>query len=75
MDGGDGDDRVPLLLSHPGHEEHGRDASGAGSGHGATLRQPKSSTLLTVCPFILSNEFCERLAYYGWGGGGAACAG
>jgi len=24
------------------------------------------STLLTVCPFILGNEFCERLAYYGW---------
>ncbi|KAL6768208.1 NRT1 [Auxenochlorella protothecoides x Auxenochlorella symbiontica] len=23
------------------------------------------STLLTVCPFILGNEFCERLAYYG----------
>ncbi|KAG2452163.1 hypothetical protein HYH02_003195 [Chlamydomonas schloesseri] len=26
---------------------------------------PKKSTLLTVCPFILGNEFCERLAYYG----------
>ncbi|GLC42322.1 hypothetical protein PLESTB_000659700 [Pleodorina starrii] len=25
----------------------------------------KKSTLLTVCPFILGNEFCERLAYYG----------
>ncbi|KAK9791573.1 hypothetical protein WJX73_008951 [Symbiochloris irregularis] len=23
------------------------------------------STLLTVCPFILGSEFCERLAYYG----------
>lgn len=23
------------------------------------------STLFTVCPFILGNEFCERLAYYG----------
>ncbi|KAK9806330.1 hypothetical protein WJX72_010466 [[Myrmecia] bisecta] len=23
------------------------------------------STLLTVCPFILGNEFCERLAFYG----------
>lgn len=26
---------------------------------------PQKSTLLTVCPFILGNEFCERLAYYG----------
>ncbi|KAI3426893.1 hypothetical protein D9Q98_006837 [Chlorella vulgaris] len=26
---------------------------------------PKRSTLLTVCPFILGNEFCERLAFYG----------
>ncbi|GLI71059.1 hypothetical protein VaNZ11_015975 [Volvox africanus] len=25
----------------------------------------KKSTLLTVCPFILGNEFCERLAFYG----------
>lgn len=25
----------------------------------------KRSVLLTVCPFILSNEFCERLAFYG----------
>jgi len=25
----------------------------------------KPSTLLTVCPFILGNEFCERLAFYG----------
>ena len=24
------------------------------------------STLLTVCPFILGNEFCERLAFYGY---------
>mmetsp|Transcript_12865 Transcript_12865/g.24448 ORF Transcript_12865/g.24448 Transcript_12865/m.24448 type:complete len:571 (-) Transcript_12865:303-2015(-) len=26
---------------------------------------PKRSTLLTITPFILGNEFCERLAYYG----------
>mmetsp|Transcript_1730 Transcript_1730/g.4193 ORF Transcript_1730/g.4193 Transcript_1730/m.4193 type:complete len:619 (+) Transcript_1730:110-1966(+) len=25
----------------------------------------KPSTLLRVCPFILGNEFCERIAYYG----------
>lgn len=25
----------------------------------------QKSTLLTVCPFILGNEFCERLAFYG----------
>eukprot|EP01026_Neomeris_dumetosa_P055140 TRINITY_DN49928_c0_g1_i10.p1 TRINITY_DN49928_c0_g1~~TRINITY_DN49928_c0_g1_i10.p1 ORF type:complete len:549 (-),score=54.66 TRINITY_DN49928_c0_g1_i10:308-1954(-) len=25
----------------------------------------KRSTLLTITPFILGNEFCERLAYYG----------
>ena len=28
-------------------------------------RDTKPSTLLTVCPFILGNEFCERLAFYG----------
>ncbi|PRW50755.1 NRT1 PTR FAMILY -like [Chlorella sorokiniana] len=27
--------------------------------------QRRRSTLLTVCPFILGNEFCERLAFYG----------
>lgn len=27
--------------------------------------EKKRSTLLTVCPFILGNEFCERLAFYG----------
>lgn len=28
--------------------------------------QPRRrSTLLTVCPFILGNELCERLAFYG----------
>lgn len=25
----------------------------------------RKSTLLTVCPYILGNEFCERLAFYG----------
>jgi dipeptide/tripeptide permease len=25
----------------------------------------RRSTLLSVCPFILGNEFCERLAFYG----------
>jgi hypothetical protein len=25
----------------------------------------RKSKLLTVCPYILANEFCERLAYYG----------
>eukprot|EP00798_Chlamydomonas_sp_ICE-L_P031612 gene31612-6808_t len=25
----------------------------------------KPSTLMTVCPYILGNELCERLAYYG----------
>lgn len=33
-------------------------------GNVATERH-RSSTLLTVCPFILGNEFCERLAFYG----------
>ncbi|MEW5319134.1 MAG: hypothetical protein WDW38_010304 [Sanguina aurantia] len=27
--------------------------------------EKQRSTLLTVCPFILGNEFCERLAFYG----------
>lgn len=26
---------------------------------------PRRSTLLSVCPYILANEFCERLAFYG----------
>ena len=28
----------------------------------------KKSTLLTVAPYILITEFCERLAYYGFSG-------
>lgn len=28
-------------------------------------RGRRGSTLLSVCPFILGNEFCERLAFYG----------
>ena len=31
------------------------------------------STLLTVTPWILGNEFCERLAYYGYALTGSAC--
>ncbi|KAK9918815.1 hypothetical protein WJX75_007179 [Coccomyxa subellipsoidea] len=31
----------------------------------APLPEKRRSTLLTVCPFILGNEFCERLAFYG----------
>ena len=38
-------------------------------GGGEPDRVPASSrrrsTLLSVCPFILGNEFCERLAFYG----------
>ena len=32
----------------------------------APRRSKQKSTLLTVCPFILGNEFCERLAFYGY---------
>ncbi|GMH40120.1 hypothetical protein BSKO_08024 [Bryopsis sp. KO-2023] len=32
---------------------------------GKELARQKRSTLWTVCPFILGNELCERLAYYG----------
>ena len=32
---------------------------------GGVERVAKRSTLLNVCPFILGNEFCERLAFYG----------
>ncbi|KAK9822864.1 hypothetical protein WJX81_005939 [Elliptochloris bilobata] len=49
--------------------------AGGGDGTSGDQRQPlldtadappkRRSTLLTVCPFILGNEFCERLAYYG----------
>jgi hypothetical protein len=28
-------------------------------------RTARDRTLFTVCPYILGNEFCERLAYYG----------
>jgi hypothetical protein len=49
----DRDDRQPLLLP----SRQSPRASGAGGS--------KPSTLLTVCPYILSNEFCERLAYNG----------
>lgn len=33
----------------------------------ASTSQPKS-ILWSVCPYILANEFCERLAYYGYEG-------
>ena len=44
-----------------------------GDGGDATTAAPpaepdrgrRGSTLLSVCPFILGNEFCERLAFYG----------
>ncbi|KAG1657319.1 hypothetical protein FOA52_008047 [Chlamydomonas sp. UWO 241] len=46
------DDKTPLL--------------GAQSSQSVAVhKRPKPSTLLTVCPYILSNEFCERLAFYG----------
>lgn len=32
---------------------------------GSSIRKHKSSILYTVCPYILGNELCERLAYYG----------
>ena len=35
-----------------------------GEGHTRTAGR-RRSTLLSVCPFILANEFCERLAFYG----------
>lgn len=37
--------------------------AGGGEDGGAPAR--RRSTLLSVCPFILGNEFCERLAFYG----------
>lgn len=33
--------------------------------NGGTSGSKPASKLLTVCPFILGNEFCERLAFYG----------
>lgn len=41
----------------------GREAGEAEEGQ--ALLPKRRSTLLTVCPFILGNEFCERLAFYG----------
>lgn len=35
----------------------------------ASRSTKQRSTLLTVCPFILGNEFCERLAFYGYAAG------
>eukprot|EP00210_Caulerpa_lentillifera_P005995 g5730.t1 len=32
---------------------------------GESRKQPKKSKLLSICPFILGNECCERLAFYG----------
>ena len=29
-------------------------------------QQPYKSVLWTICPYILANEFCERLAFYGY---------
>ncbi|KAK9827526.1 hypothetical protein WJX74_008315 [Apatococcus lobatus] len=46
-------ERVPLLT-----EDARRDAEDP---HQSKQR----STLFTVCPYILGNEFCERLAFYG----------
>ena len=44
-------EEAPLLGSHPpAQQEDG---------------QKRRSTLLTICPFILGNELCERLAFYG----------
>lgn len=39
--------------------------SGGGGAVNPAPRPRRRSTLLTVCPFILGNEFCERLAFYG----------
>ena len=44
-------EEAPLLGGHPpAQQEEG---------------QKRRSTLLTICPFILGNELCERLAFYG----------
>ena len=43
-------------------------AAAPSDGAGAPAGEPdrrRRSTLLSVCPFILGNEFCERLAFYG----------
>lgn len=40
-------------------------AAAAAAPAGEPDRGRRGSTLLSVCPFILGNEFCERLAFYG----------
>jgi hypothetical protein len=40
-----------------------RDVDDAAVVRGASAKE--LSPLTQVCPFILANEFCERLAYYG----------
>ena len=82
--------RTPLLDGNPfadGAEdaggyvspERGRNSLSASvSGHGNAAAPAAGSRfsgpLFYACPFILANEFCERLAYYGaaasWVGGG-----
>lgn len=41
-----------------------RSAVATSDAEGSSQR-PRISTLFRVCPFILGNEFCERLAFYG----------
>ena len=49
---------APLLPERRGDEP--------GETPGAPARDPRPvSPLTSVCPYILGNELCERLAYYG----------
>ncbi|CAG9466836.1 unnamed protein product [Pedinophyceae sp. YPF-701] len=51
------DPRLPLVAQPTGGAEDGP--------HVVPPAVPTKRTLTSVCPFILGNEFCERLAYYG----------
>jgi hypothetical protein len=78
---GDGADdlRRPLLSDDDGGAGSGADDSlrgdcdalnafgggGGGEDDAPCDAGPQLAPLTQVCPFILANEFCERLAYYG----------
>ena len=63
-DGGDDADSSQALLSAEEADDAAADRRMRLAGEPAPEPEHRS-TLLTVTPWILGNEFCERLAYYG----------
>ena len=63
-DDGDDADASQALLSAEEADDAAADRRMRLAGEAAPEPEHRS-TLLTVTPWILGNEFCERLAYYG----------